>query len=401
MFAQPLLSSAPQPSLDTVYFSDWLETYVLNPKQRAGAIALFAQVSDRVPDLKYLDATPQTPPFHAEGHTVGEHVRRCLAMVMAIEQGASLASIEELVREKSLVLEFHALGETIKAQAAFLCAYALCHDLGKTKTVVFEAMAGSQGEAEGFGAGLGKLATEADKVRYDKLRRAHEVSIPQTSFYEAYKIVAHYPGHASAGASVEFEKTREAVLETLRVSPAHAKLLTSLIRVHMDVIKGFSQGPDPKKYASLVAIAEQAGLHVPVFLEILPAALFIDAIAGSLILTENTRTQTDFSLLIHFFQSEREAMPARHAERQLALQRGRKAAVKQILQTAGIDSDTVFAMLQTPYGPVRGQTMRQIYDLIRDPEVHVDFSSQTLELRRRARLAHTALQAQHLSIDFL
>lgn len=400
MFAHTLKLPPSHPELETVYFFDWLQTRVFTPQHQHQAQALFRHAVAQAALLAKLDTTPQTPPYHAEGQSVGDHVRRCLAVVMAMEGDLSLAEIEEVAREKSLLLEFQDLENTLKTQAAFLSVYALCHDLGKLNTVVFEAKPGSPGEAEGFATGLGKLATEPEKMRYDKLRRAHIVRDGETSFYETYNIVVHYPNHASCGAGNEFASTREAVLEFMGVAPAHAKLLTELIRAHMEVIKGFSKGPDPKKYLSLAAVAERAGVNVGVFLDILPAAIFLDAVAGSLFY-ERGRYQTDFSLLVHLLQSEREAMPERHDNRDLALRRGRKTAVREIMKTAGIDAETVFTLLGTPLGPVRGEVMAKIHDLIRDPERQVNFAEHSHELRRRAQVAHAALRAQHLSIDHL
>jgi hypothetical protein len=255
----------------------------------------------------------------------------------------------------------------------------------------------SKGEAEGFGSHDLRLATDPELVRYDKLFRAHAAGHKASSFYEDYKIRVRYQDHARSGAADEYSSTREAVLNFFDLPDSKAKLLTELIRCHMDVILTFKQGPDPIKYQSLAAIAERAGLNAVVFLDLLPATLFLDAVLGSLIYV-NGEYAVDFSLILNLFRSEREAMPARHAEREAALQRGQKSALRDTLKEALIDADTVFELLKTPYGPIRGQVMARIHELIRDPASQAEFGEHTEELRGRARVAHQLFNDRDLPL---
>jgi hypothetical protein len=235
-------------------------------------------------------------------------------------------------------------------------------------------------------------------IRYDKLRRAHQASGSQRSFYESYGITVHYAEHARQGASDEYASTREAVLTTLGVPLSKAKLLTELIRCHMDVVHAFSKGPDPIRYKALATIAERAGLNATVFLDLLPATVFLDAVLGSLIDVDGVYG-ADVHLVLNLLKSEREAMPERHAAREEAVRRGRKNALRDTLKEAQIDADTVFDLLKTPYGPVRGEVMAKIHDLIRDPDRQTDFGELTSELRRRAGTAHRLLHDRHLTLD--
>ena len=184
----------------TVYFLNWLEDRVLTAEASKRAEQLFEYLVTQASPLGRLKTTPQTPPYHAEGDFVADHVKRIFMGLDAFTRGESLAGVEEFVRERDYLLEFHALEEVIKAQGPFLTAYAVCHDLAKTDTVSFEALVGSKGEAEGFMSRT-ELATEPVKTRYDKLRRAHEASASLQSFYDAYGIVVHYAEHARHGAS--------------------------------------------------------------------------------------------------------------------------------------------------------------------------------------------------------
>lgn len=398
MFQDFASSPKTSPGPETAYFLDWLNERVLTTETRVRAGKLFARLAAAASPLTRLQTTPQTPPYHAEGDFVADHVKRILSGLDALEHGESLAEVEEFAREKDYLLEFYDLEQTLKTQSAWLVAYAVCHDLAKAESLWFEAAPGSKGEAEGFVSKTPHEATAPEKVRYDKLKRAHEVAGSSLSFYADYQIVVHYSDHARRAASDEYASTREAVLNELDVPLSKAKLLTELIRCHMEVIHGFKQGPDPVKYRALAAVAERIGLNVAVFLDLLPACLFLDAVLGSLVYEEG-EPKADLHLLLNLFKSEREVMPARHAAREQALKRGRKAALNEALALAKIDANSVFELLKTPYGPVRGEVMARVHHLIRDPNSPADFGEQTEELRQRARVAHKLVNEQHLTIE--
>lgn len=398
MFQDFVPSPQTAPGPETVYFLDWLNERVLIPETHVRAEKLFERLVVVASPLGRLKVAPQTPPFHAEGVFVADHVKRILAGLDALEHGESLAEVEEFAREKDYLLEFFELEQTLRSYTAWLVAYAVCHDVAKAESLWFEAATGSKGEAEGFLSKVPHEASAPEKARYDKLRRAHEASGSSVSFYDEYQIVVHYPDHARRGASDEYASTREAVLNELGVSLSMAKLLTELIRCHMEVINSFKQGPDAVKYKALAAVAERVGLNVTVFLDLLPACLFLDAVLGSLVYV-NGSYKAQLDLILNLFRSEREARPDRHLAREQALKRGRKAALNEALSTAKIDANSVFELLKTPYGPVRGEVMARIHDLIRDPGRKADFGEHTDELRQRARVAQKLVNDQNLTLD--
>ncbi len=330
---------------------------------------------------------------------MSDHIIRMLAATLAFERGESLANVEDFVREKDFVLEFHALEQTLKAEAGFLTAYTVCHDLAKAESLIFDAAPGSKGADEGFlvqDSNL-KLASKDEILRFDKLRRAHGVTSTSHDFYDVYKIAAHYPEHSRKAAADEFASTREAVMTELHQPAAKSKLLNETIRLHMEAINAFKDGPNPAKYHALAAIADRVGLNQTVFLDMLPAAIFLDAIVGSLVYVDG-KYSADLHILINLFRSEREAMPARHEARIQALERGRKQAIREVLQEVKLDAETVFALLKTPIGPGRGQVMAEIHELVRNPDSSRDFGEHTPELKRRAKVAHQLLQDQNLSL---
>ncbi len=398
MFNQSLSPRKIAPAPATVYFLAWLQERALTPQALKRAEQIFDHLVKVASPLGRLKSTPQTPPWHAESEMVSGHVLRMLAGLDAFEHDQTLAEIEEIVREKDYLLEFQELEAVFRGQSAFLAAYAVCHDLAKADTVVFEAQTDSKCEAEGFATHDLRLATEPERVRYDKLRRAHAASQKANSFYADHQITVHYQDHARSGAADEYASTREAVLNFFDLPASRAKLLTELIRCHMDVILAFKHGPDPLKYRALATVAERVGLNAPVFLDLLPATLFLDAVLGSLIYAEG-EYRANLALIINLFKSEREAMPDRHAAREAALHRGQKQALRDTLKEALIDADSVFALLHTSYGPVRGQVMAKIHELINNPAAEVDFGDQTAVLIQRARHANALLAERHLTLS--
>lgn len=382
----------------TVYFLDWVKTYIEPEPVRARAERVFAHLVRSASPLGRLISTPQTPPFHAEAEFVSGHILRMLAILDALEHDASLSIIEECVREKEFLLEFFELESVIQSQIGFLSAYAACHDLGKADALIFTAPAGSRGAAEGFQEEPTRLATESEKSKFDKLRRAHALASPATDFFETFQISAHYPEHAKRAAADEYASTRQAVLDALGVPHSHAKLLAELVRCHMDVIETCARGVDAHKYLAWAAIAEKAGLNVPFFLDLLPATLFLDAVLGSLTMKAGAPV-VEVNLVLNIFKAEREAMPARHLAREQAFKRGRKQAVQDTLKEVNIDAESVFALLKTPLGPVRGEVMRSVYHLIHSPDMKADFGSATAELRRRARAAQVLLADRNLTLE--
>ncbi|MFZ2681629.1 MAG: hypothetical protein WAZ14_00835 [Patescibacteria group bacterium] len=388
----------PSPAVETVYLFDWLQDTACNPAALARAERLWDHLVKVASPLGGLRLTPQSPPHHAESDLVSGHVLRMLACVEAFSAGQSLAQIEDFARDKVFALEFQALETTLASDGAFLAAYAACHDLGKIDTVMFQAEPGSLGEAEGFANPAEKLATDADKTRYDKLRRAHQAKDAAESFFATYKITVHYGDHARAGASDTYASTRQAVLDFLQVSDTHTRLLAELIRAHMEAIRAFAQGPDAVRYQALAGVAAKAGLNVPVFLDLLPAVVFLDAVLGSLSTSDGTPV-AETEVIFNLFRSEREAMPERHAAREAAARRGHKHAVQEILTEVGLEAQAIFTLLQTPYGPVRGQVMAQVYAMIRNPDAQADFGEHTAFLKERARLAYAKLRQARLTLD--
>ncbi len=344
MFGQPIATPP-----DRVFLLEWIEKDVLLSEAGEGARSVVAELSAKLPEVKKLVETPQTPPHHAEGPTVGSHLVRMLAIIQSTTSRPLLASgtgpltIEEFAREKTLSAEWLSLFSAISANKKFLSAYAMAHDLGKAECVT---------------------ATPSDPPGRGKDH-------------------VHYPGHDRVGASPQFAYAREAILKYFELPSSSAKLLTELIRLHMDIINTFTASPNVAEFKAFAALAGRAGLNKDLFLDLAPACLFLDAVAGSLHSDGSTKSH-NLTPLINWYLAEREAMPERHEAREAGEKKASKMAVKKAYADAGLSPEEIFALLGTPIGPVRGEIMKKIDELVKNPATVVDFGEQTEEIRRRA-----------------
>jgi|GEM_PF-1741263 len=374
---------------------------VLRSEHAKEAKRIIDETSAMIPELGELRMTAQTPPHHAEGARIEAHLVRMLAVLLSITERKNLFFIEEIAREKEYALEVRALVETLVLHKDFFIAYSIAHDLGKVPCLRFDASDGKMGALEGFtlhSERMSEIASESERHRFDKLFRAFEAGHPElhgpklvASFYEYSGIQAHYKGHDRLGAGVDLSKAREDVLRAFHLPLSNAKILSELIRLHMDIICTFEQGSDVLHYQAFGAIALKAGLNKDLFFDLALGAMFLDGIIGSLHY-ENGTFDHPIEALFNFFRAEREVAPERHELRLQAEHREKKAQVKALLDAGGLSPEAVFDLLSTPIGPIRGEVMRQIYELVHEPSLSIDFGSQTEEIRSRARKTQALFQ---------
>lgn len=361
----------------------------------------YEKIAREVPAVSRMSMVPQGAPHHVEGANVSSHITHMLSALHAFTS-RPFAEIEEFAREKDLALEWESLEKTLKNERVFLTAYAITHDLGKDTCLSFSSTPGSKGGGEGFGKT--ERATAPERARYDKLLRAFfaeskegDQEVMLAKFHEKMSITVHYFGHDREGASGAFAEAREAVGRAVGLPPSYLKMLTELIRLHMDVITGFCTSHDKKLYESFLGIGMRAGLNKDLFLELLPACLLLDAVLGSK-QGDVHGSRHELKPIINWYKSEREADPARHEERKLKKEREKKEGVKRLLAEAGLAPEVVFTLLKTPFGPVRGDVMRLVYDLIHDPDGDASFGEKTEEIRTRARRAQELFRAHGVEI---
>lgn len=377
----------------------WLSATASSNRETAEHI--FHAAAEAIPKVAALKRTPQGAPWHCEGPFVADHILRILTAIEHVLAGAELSEIEEFAREKDLVLDIDSLTATIRKYARFLRAYALAHDLAKADTLRFDAQEGSEGEREGFAAHSRRLeatATAAEVQRYDKLWRAflvHEskgkdISASVADFYEKMGIGVHYNRHATLGASATYASAREAILGQCVVPLSYARLLTELIRLHLDLIGAFGRGADENMIRVFTARARQTGLSTDVFIDLLPAILFLDVVAGSM-LSKDGKLMAQTEILINYLRAERSALPERQEARERVAAQAKKQAREAVLAACGLSAEEVFDLLGTPIGPIRGTVMRAVASALDDPTAEIDFGAHTNEIRRRIALARTRL----------
>jgi len=335
MFSKPLITPP-----NRKFLLDWIEQDVLLSAAGERAKKLVAELAGNIPEVKKLVETSQTPPHHAEGPTAEAHLIRILAVLFYIgstQRSTPTQNLEEFAREKTFSVEWLSLFSIIAQNEKFLSVYAMTHDLGKTEC-----------------------------VKIDDTGRVH------------------YDGHDRIGASAVYAPAREAILKYFDLPSSSAKLLTELIRLHMDIINTFIASPNVAEFKAFVALAGRAGLNKELFLDLVPACLFLDAVAGSLEEVDGKRFH-DMTPLLNWYRAEREAMPERHDAREAGEKKASKMAVKKAYADANLSPEEVFELLGTPIGPVRGEVMKKIDELVRNPEAKVDFGEKTEEIRKRAR----------------
>ncbi len=354
---------------ETAFFDAWIEDAAHTPDiVRDVRDAVFAAEAV-APEVTMLRTTPQSPPYHAEGPMVIDHLERMLTGLFAIVQGRSLLHIEEFAREQSWHPMLHELEQTIREQAATLEAFVFVHDLAKASTISFESPAGSVGAGEGFVKDA-RLDADVLSTRYGKLVRAFEAShepedaaILVQGFYDQQHIRVHYYGHASEVMNDRYDTAREALSDHFRLTDRDREMLALMVRSHIDVIKFFNHGPDPAKMSLLVKRANKVGLDGDDVLDLQLAALLLDTTIGSLRYEEG-RSWVDVDPVEGFLQSELHGAPGRHQRRVDRLQEQERRALKGAMERAGIDAMQIIEMLDLPVGPGRAQVLQDIARLV-------------------------------------
>ncbi|MBU0613947.1 hypothetical protein KJ766_01520, partial [Patescibacteria group bacterium] len=288
-------------------FFDWMENIVLRSNYFREAEDLFAKFSADISEIDLLSTTPQTPPWHAEGPFVSDHVKRMLATVMAVSGGTSLLQIEEFAVRRDFLSYIETLELTIKENAATLIAFALVHDIAKAEVLSFSADSGSLGEREKFKKNkkyLQNPASTQERLLYDKLFRAHIASrnkepdsLGLIDFFDKYEISAHYFNHATVGASHKFDDARLAVSNGLHLTSRQGAVVKFLSRYHMDRIKTAEQ------FNLLIARANKAGLDGFGISDIFVAQEFLDSCCGCLHYID-AHFSIDLSVVFDFFEAE-------------------------------------------------------------------------------------------------
>ena len=98
-------------NVETRFFLDWVNDELFHSDIIRQAEDTFLQAAKQFPEIARFQTTPQSAPWHCEGPVLSDHVKRILAGIYAIVNGAQLLEIEELAREKSLAGEIYEMQE--------------------------------------------------------------------------------------------------------------------------------------------------------------------------------------------------------------------------------------------------------------------------------------------------
>jgi len=316
--------------------------------------------------------TPQDIRFHAEGPFLQTHVRMMLMGLHAVlQEDVHLIDIEEFRRLKGYEGETEELEEVLKENVALLEVFALCHDVAKWNTAVFDAKIGTRGNELGFHQKL-SYDFEVDLQERVLLRDAylelfHEFSCMhpdetpasiQKQFYATYRINVHYPHHANMIVTPSYRALLERFCLASRLTQRDAQLVEDLILHHMD-ITAFFDAVRPQKMAVLNRFAQKRGYDADDFVDLLQACVFLDKVVGSLEMTRSGFHHNP-SLLIRFLKSEHAHAPEKRLEKMQQQAQEEKRAHARLFQQVGLDGLALLDLLKMEPGPDFGEVLRRV-----------------------------------------
>lgn len=309
---------------------------------------------------------PQTPPHHAEGPALEDHLRLALAALYAVRDDAlHLTDIEELSRVGGYEGEVEEIEETLKENAALYETFVLVHDAAKWALVYFDAPEGSSGRALGFAEetwahreDVGGAARAKARAEYLRLFDAFAATRPARSrralaaaFYAEHRIEAHYAGHDRAIHAATYRGLLARVAQRRRLAPRNVDLLETLIAHHLDPIHDFARR-SPQAVLRYHALAAKHGYDADDFVDLLQGCLFLDTVVGS----RPNRADS----LVNFLRSEHDFAPWRRAEKERVREEARARARNAVFRATGLDGIALMDLLGMEPGPAFGRTLRRV-----------------------------------------
>src|SRR3989339_745218 len=361
----------------TEFLDDALTRVEFDRSLRARADATLVAEAASEPLVAEAMRTPQTPPHHAEGPFLDDHLRLALQTLYAVFDGAlRLVGIEEFARLKGFGGEVEEIEETIKENAALYETFVLCHDVAKWPLVYFDAPEGSRGRSEGFveaprahrddaGSAERAKARSAFLKLYDAFvaqRKGLSRTEAQTEFYLTYGIEAHYAGHGRAFHAPAYRALLERVASRRSLPPRDIDLLETLIAHHLDPLDDFAS-PNPSVVLRYHAIAAKHGYDADDFIVLLQGCLFLDTVCGSRRQTVGA-AQHDADSLGKFLRSEHDFAPWRRAEKERYREELRKRERNAGFRAVGLDGVALMNLLGMDPGPAFGETLRHIHEAV-------------------------------------
>lgn len=355
---------------ETEFLNDAVDRVSFDPALRREAERVLREEAAREPLIQDALRTPQSPPHHAEGPLLEDHLRLMLQTLAAVrEDRLHLTGIEELARLGGYEGEVEEIEETIKENAALYETFVLVHDAAKWPLVYFDAPEGSSGRALGFAEetwahreDVGGARRASVRAEYLRLLDAFVTSHPEMSrrdvaaaFYDEHRVEAHYAGHDRAVHAATYRGLLERVAAVRDLAARDVDLLETLIAHYLDPIRDFARHA-PQTVLRYHALAAKHGYDADDFVDLLQGCLFLDTVVGS--------RPHDASVLTNFLRSEHDFAPWRRAEKERVREQAKARARNAVFRATGLDGVALMDLLGMEPGPAFGRALREIQEAV-------------------------------------
>lgn len=326
------------------------------------AQAILDAAAEQEPLFAQAWNTPQTPPFHAEGPFVSDHVRRILTTIFAVtEEQFHFIDIEEVRGMKGYEGEWDEMEEVIKEYPNVCILFALCHDAAKGACMYMRAMPGSKAEQYGFRQTSGVEQKQyrqwfAEEAARDAQATPQQI---QARVYDTFGIRAHYPGHDRRMSAPEFASLFDRLCKAYELTPRDRSMLNDIIARHLRPLADFTHDANPARMEPYAALARDRGYDEDDFFDLFQTMLFLDAVAGSQ-RYDRGRWFSDLTVVANFLRAEHDWAPWKRQQR-MAAREEQKQKQRQIwLREVGLDGTGLMEVVKMQPGPALGKLLQQV-----------------------------------------
>lgn len=366
---------------ESEYLNQAMERIFRNRTLRTRADETLSSAAQTEPLIADLLRTPQSPPYHIEGPTLRDHLRRILVAHYAVcEEQLHLIDIEEFRRMAGFEGEFDEIEETLKENAALFEVFALVHDIGKWLTCSFESTPHTRGRELGFHMTPlermdPKMSTTRAELReayielYEAFAREQadrSASWIQQEFFATYQIRVRYPWHERSIHTPINRALLDRLSERYRLSARDRDLLEDLVAFHMYPLTDFRGGADPTRIQRYVSFAHKHGYDADDFIDLLQAVVFLDKVCGSQKAPDHSH---ESKILVNFLRAEHGWSPDRFQKRAGVRAQRKKEETNLLFRQVGLDGVGLLTLLNMAPGPSFGKTLVLVQEsvLLRAP----------------------------------
>ncbi len=353
---------------------------------------ILREAGAKEPLLRDMLNTPQTPPHHAEGPMVSDHLTAALTGLYALIEGdLHLIDIEEFRRLNGYEGEIDELEEMIKEYAAFFEVFLLCHDAPKWVAVSFEQEGESFSVRGAHWKDEGASLRAKERAEYVKALTLFIQTHPSLSreelgaqFFAMRRMRAHYAGHATLVHAPVYKDLLTRVANSRRLTDHDRELLCDIIAHHMDPIGDFYEKADPDSIPKYVRFAQTHGYDPDDYIDLLQAAVLLDAVFGSRELKRGSAVASP-EVLVNFLRAEHAHAPHRRTEKERARVEAYEKKQQKRFREVGLDGVSLLGLFQMEPGPAFGEVLREIQSAVLEKRALPNVRGTHAELTRRAK----------------